>query len=470
MKGQLLIQVLIFAAIATLVLTGIASFVSVSIQAGRITAQRELAIEVAEAGIDYYRWHLAHNQNDYQDGTGGAGPYVHDFLDKDGNIIGQYSLDITPPPTGSTLVTITSTGKISANPNLPRKIQTRLAIPSIAKYAVVANAAMRFGAGTEVFGPIHSNGGIRFDGLAHNLVTSSVSSYDDPDHTGANEFGVHTHLSPVDPLPPAQVPSRPTVFEAGRQFPVPSVDFAGLTADLAVMKTNAQASGRYFAPSGALGYRILLKTNDTFDLYRVNTLIAPPGGCNSDGSSGWGTWSIGTSVGSETFLTNYANPPNGIIFVEDNLWVEGQINTARLTIASAKFPDNPSTRTSITVNNNLLYTNYDGSDVTGLIAQNNFNVGLKSLDTLRIDAAFIAQNGRAGRYYYGSSCGTGYTRNTLTLLGMIATNQRYGFAYTDGTGYQIRNINYDGNLLYAPPPNFPRTSDQYTTISWEELK
>ncbi|OGF94163.1 hypothetical protein A2Y47_00450 [Candidatus Giovannonibacteria bacterium RIFCSPLOWO2_12_43_8] len=152
------------------------------------------------------------------------------------------------------------------------------------------------------------------------------------------------------------------------------------------------------------------------------------------------------------------------------MWVEGQIDGARLTISSAKFPDNSSTRTSIAVNNNILYTNYDGSDVIGLIAQNNFNVGLKSLDTLRIDAALIAQNGRVGRHYYGSSCGTGYVGSTITLLGMIATNQRYGFAYTDGTGYQTRNINYDGNLLYAPPPSFPRTSDQYTTISWEELK
>ena len=469
MRGQLLIQVLVFAAIAILVLVGIASFVSVSIQAGRITVQRELAIEIAEAGIDYYRWHLAHSPNDYQDGTGSAGPYVHNLLDKNGNIVGQYILDIIPPPVGSTLVTITSTGKISANPNLQRKIQTKLAIPSIAKYAVIANAAMRFGAGTEVFGPIHSNGGIRFDGLAHNLVTSSVSSYDDPDHTGGNEFGVHTHVSPTDPLPPAQVPSRPDVFEAGRQFPVPAVDFAGLTADLAQMKADAQTNGKYFAGSGGLGYRIVLKTNDTFDLYRVNSLVSPPSGCSSS-QSGWGTWSINTTGGAQTFLANHQFPANGIIFAEDHLWVEGQIDGARLTISSAKFPDNSSTRTSIAVNNNILYTNYDGSDVIGLIAQNNFNVGLKSLDTLRIDAALIAQNGRVGRHYYGSSCGTGYVRSTITLLGMIATNQRYGFAYTDGTGYQTRNINYDGNLLYAPPPSFPRTSDQYTTISWEELK
>ncbi len=53
---------------------------------------------------------------------------------------------------------------------------------------------------------------------------------------------------------------------------------------------------------------------------------------------------------------------------------------------------------------------------------------------------------------------------------MIASNKRYGFSYTDGTGYDIRNIIYDANMLYAPPPSFPLTTDQYSIISWEEVK
>ena len=38
---------------------------------------------------------------------------------------------------------------------------------------------------------------------------------------------------------------------------------------------------------------------------------------------------------------------------------------------------------------------------------------------------------------------------------------QYGFAYTGGTGYQIRNLNYDANLLYSPPPYFPLSGSQY---------
>jgi len=470
LKSQILVSVLIFGALAVFVIGALVNWVNISLWAARQTINRETAFQIAEAGIEYYRWHLAHAPQDFYDGTGTSSEaYVHDFYDKNGNIIGQFALSITPPIVGSTLVTIRSRGTVIADPGLSRTIEAKMAIPSLAKYAVVANDNMRFGSGTEVFGPIQSNGGIRFDGLAHNVVASAKATYDDPDHSGPNEFGVHTHVSPVDPLPPNPVPARPDVFEAGRQFPVPAVDFAGLTADLAQIKADAQASGLYFANSGVLGYHLLLKPDSTFDLYRVNTLYPAPGGCNNYLSqSGWGTWSIGS--GGESFIQSYSFPANGLVFVEDNVWVDGQISNARLTIASARFPDNPNTRTSITVNQDLLYTNYDGYDTLALIAQNNINVGLVSENDLRIDAALIAQNGRAGRYYYRSSCSPYHIRQTITLYGMIASNQRYGFAYTDGTGYQNRNIIYDANLLYGRPPSFPLTSDQYTTISWKEVK
>ncbi|MEK7118047.1 MAG: hypothetical protein AAB869_00365 [Patescibacteria group bacterium] len=471
-SGSIIIQVITFAAVSILILSGLVGWGAMSVRVALHSEAREQAIQIAEAGIDYYRWHLAHAPSDFEDGTATSGPYVHDYMDKNGVKVGTFTLTITPPLFGSTLVTIRSTGKVLRDESVARTIEARLAKPSLAKYSVAANATMRFGSGTEIFGPVHSNGGIRFDALAHNIVSSAVAQYNDPDFDDCNNnvsFGVHTCLNPKDPSPPAAVPSRPDVFQVGRQFPVPALDFAGLTSDLAQMKTDAQTGGRYYAPSGGLGYLIVLSTNDTFDIFRVNTLVAR-GSCRIVNQPGWGTWSIGTTGSSKTLIEDDASfPLNGIIFVEDHLWVEGRINTARLTIAAAKFPDNPATRRSITVNNDLIYTNYNGQDVIALIAQNNFNVGLRSLTTLRIDAALIAQNGRAGRYYYGSSCSPYHLRSTLTLYGMIGTAQRYGFAYTDGTGYAIRNITYDANLLYGPPPSFPLTTDQYQTISWDEL-
>lgn len=471
--GQALVQTLVFTGVGVAVLTGIVQWTFIMLKAGRAAEQRQLAVQIAEAGIEYYRWHLAHAPLDFQDGTGAAGPYVHEYKNASGDVIGRYSLEITPPPTGSTIVTIKSTGRIDAATNIKEIVEVRMGKPSLAKYSVVANDEMNFGSGTEVFGPIHSNGGIHFDGLAHNIVTSAQVVYNDPDHSGGDEHGVHTHVSPTDPLPPAAIPARTDVFEAGRSVGVPAVDFAGLSANLAQMKTDAQASGRYFAASGALGYRIVLKTNDTFDVYIVNSLVPVPNGCTSVlGQQDWGTWSINT----QTFSQNYALPANGLIFLEDNVWVEGQIDTARVTVAAARFPDNPAQRMNITFNEDLLYTYYDGQDVIALVAQGNVNAGLVSADDLRVDAALIAQNGRIGRYYYRpptggqNRCSPYHVRQVITLYGMLGTNDRYGFAYSDGTGYQIRNIIYDGNLLYSPPPSFPLAADQYQTITWKRKR
>jgi hypothetical protein len=451
--------------VAMTVMTGYASWSILTIRATRQALYREQALMLAEAGVEYYRWHLAHSPDDFQDGAGAAGPYTHGYHDRYGNLVGTFTLDIAPPGIGSTIVTVKSTGTPAVTPRTDRSVEVKLGKPSWAKFAVVADSVMRFGEGTEIYGPVHSNDGIRFDGLAHNLTSSSKDKYDDPDHGGDDEFGVHTHLAPVDPLPPSAVPARTDVFEAGRAFPVPSVDFTGISADLAQMKSDAQDDGRYFGSSGSLGYEIVFKTDDTFDLYRVTSLVNPPSGC-SDGQDYWGTW----SVNNRTFLNNYGNPANGIVFLEDNTWVRGQISTARVTVAVAKFPESPSTYRHITVNQDLLYTNYDGSDALALIAQGNINAGMVSEDDLRIDAAVLAQNGRVGRHYYGSSCNPYNHRDAITLYGMIGTNERYGFAYTDDTGYDIRELIYDGHFLYAPPPAFPPTADAYQIISWKEVR
>jgi hypothetical protein len=471
-KGIVLTGTLIFSMIAISIIIALTSWFAIVFKSSADLLYKEQAFHIAESGIEYYRWHLAHDPDDFFDGTGAAaGEYIHDFTDTSSTTIGRFSLKITPPNVFSNFVIVESTGFVLEKPELKKTIRVKFAKPSFAKFAFVADANLRFGTGTEVFGPIHSNGGIRFDGIAHNLITSARATYDDPDHDGAEEFGVHTHSLTVDPLPPAEVPVRTDIFKAGRQFPVPAVDFSGLTNDLSELKDLAVADGKYFNESGALGYKIVLKENDTFDLYKVTSLAnVPSSSCqNSSGQDGWGTWSIATDL----FQQNYSLPNNGVIFAEDNVWVEGKINGARVTIAAGKFPDLSSTRKSIIVNNDLFYTNYDGSDSIALIAQKDITTGLVSDTDLRIDAALIAQNGRIGRFYYGSACSPNQNKNSITLYGMLASKNRYGFAYTSGgvhsSGYTNRIINYDANLLYNPPPHFPLTSDNYEMISWEEV-
>ncbi|MGC9968838.1 MAG: hypothetical protein ABSC29_03890 [Minisyncoccia bacterium] len=465
-KGQIAVELLFLSAVVVAMIAGFVSLAASLLQVSVRNQNKLQAFTIAEAGVEYYRWHLAHASQDFTDGTGHAGPYVHAYYDKDGVEIGQFSLDITPPPPGSTIVMITSTGSVLADASVKKIIQVRMGIPSFAKYAWVLNDFVAFGTAAQVYGAINSNAGIHFDGVAHNLVASALATTTDPD-TSSTEWAVFTHAGADDPHPPTPVNSRPDVFMAGRTTGVPAIDFAGITQDLATIKNRAQASGTYFASSSVFGYDLVLATT-SFTVYKVTALMAPPANCtNTQNQPGWGLWTIQTE--SSTAYATGTIPQNGNMFFEDNVWVKGHVNGARVTIASGRFPDNPTTRSSIIVNNSLTYASQNGSDTIALIAQNNINVGYASDNNLTIDAALIAQNGWIGRYYYGSACGSSYTRNQLTTLGIMGTNLRSAFYY-GSSGYDSRTYNYDVNLLYAPPPSFPLTTDQYSLISWQELQ
>lgn len=409
--------------------------------------------------------------------TPGNGPFIHEYRDFNGTLIGEYSLTITPPAIGSTITTISSTGSLINDPDRKRTIIARFGVPSFSQYAVVAEEIMRFGEGTETFGRIHSNNGIRYDGVAHGLVTSSCPTYDDPDHAGANEPCVHTHQ-----------PDPSLVFLGGRDYPVAPVNFDGITGDLRTLKDSGQdPNGVYLGPgpSGSQGYHIVFKTNGTMDLYIVNTQDS----CLYKPGSTWYSYANIFSIKTQSSFTykgssslNVSLPSNGVIFVEDDVWVDGQINGSKITVVAAQEPL-ASGSASIIINNDLKYSSYDGTDVIGLIAQTDISAGFYSEDDLQIDAALIAQHGRVGRYYYRdydlapsrynpSNCGgnlpNGYIQRTsLTLRGSIATHNRYGFAYTDGTGYINRNIIFDDHLIFGPPPSFP-TTGEYTMINWQE--
>ncbi len=318
-RGQLSLQVLILGAVAVILISGFVLWADTYVTNVSRSTDKSQAFTIAEAGIEYYRWHLAHAPQDFTDGNAtSTGPYVHVFRDKDSARLGQFELSITPPASGTTIITVQSTGKVDSDPTITKVIKVKMGLPSLARYSVAANADIRFGEGTQVYGQLHSNGGIRFDGIAYNLVTSARTNYDDPDHSGANEFGVHTHISPVDPLPPANVPVRSDVFKAGRQFPTPAVDFYGITYDLANLKTLASSSqGYYRGPSGGKGYEIILKTNDTFDIYRINVVSSGSSSCRNNSTKSdslWGTWTYETKT---LLASNVAFPANGVIFTED---------------------------------------------------------------------------------------------------------------------------------------------------------
>jgi hypothetical protein len=478
--GSFLVYGLIIMTFVSILLTGVITFVATHISVSIQTVARDQAFQVAESGVNWYRWYLAHMtdgrtaqqiQAFWAGGTalGVTDPYEVEYRDDSGPI-GKYRITVTPPEDGSTIVSVLAEGWTYKSPATIRSIRVRFRRPSWSEYSALANDAMRFGQGTEVFGKVHSNLGIRFDGVAHNVVSSSLAAYDDPDHAGNNELGVHTHVN----APPASgvndtfraseaatvtpVPSRTDVFAAGRSFPVPSVDFNGVLADLNLMKSEAQAGhGQYLGTLANARRKIILKTNGTFDVCTVSGYSA----ANKEPTSYARTTGNGTCAAcSGNCATNYPIVDNGVIFSEANTWVEGQINDKRATVVAANMTT--ASAYSLYITHNILYTNTDGRDILGLIGQGDVEVTGGSDNVLRIDGALLAQQGRVGHAYYGDH------KNTITVNGAIGTNQRYGFAWTDGTGYATRNLYFDNNLLYYPPPYFP-TGTQYLMDLWEEL-
>ncbi|MFO7807567.1 MAG: hypothetical protein R6V40_04080, partial [Candidatus Moraniibacteriota bacterium] len=373
----------------------------------------------------------------------------------------------------STIVNVASSGWTKKHPKIKRKVQVRFRRPSWSEYSVAANDVMRFGEGTNVHGPIHSNNGIRFDGVANNKVTSSVEEYYDPD-TYSYKPGVWTSQSNED-----------EVFLAGKEYPVPILDFNSVISDLNLIKDEAQAGGLFFGeevyeteeceqarlgPPPPIwgvecnmvekeveGYHFTLRADDKVEVQRVFEYSGD-------------NWREGDSyrIREESDPEVFDLPENGLIYANNNVWVEGQIDTARITITAARL--NSNFDPDIYINNDVLYTNKNGDDIIGLIAENDISVGLFSEDDLKIDGALLAQKGRVGRDYYNYFQGGSYvTRDEITLYGSIATNERYGFAWIDGTGYQTRNIYFDSNLKYYPPPYFP-TGNAYSLDLWQDVK
>jgi len=484
-RGTAIIYGLALVVMIGFLLSGLSVFISALLRSGYHAEAKQESFEVSEAGVFFYRWYLAHKtdgrtaqqiDNFWQTGNpiGVATPYEVEYSDPWGDAIGKYSISVIKPYPGSTKAEVTVQGWTYKYPSMKRTVKVRFRRPSWSEYAVLADDNIRFGAGTTVTGKIHSNKGIRFDGYANNIISSTLGSYDDPDHddVGAEklEFGVHTHVNappgsginnsyrPAE-MPPAVMPTRTNVFASGRRLFASEMVFNGLVSDLGYMRSSAAI--KY--DNTEKGRRIILKSNGTFDMCKVSSYDVIT---NAIGSYRKNSGSNTCSTCSGQCLTNTAIPNNGVIFVANNAWIEGTINNKKVTIVAAELTDEPNytggNKNIFLGINNLLYTNTDGKDIIGLFAQKDVEIIQDSLTNLTIDGALLAKEGRVGRDHYNDH------KNSITVNGSIATKNRYGFAYTDGTGYDTRNLNFDNNLLYYPPPYFP-TGTQYSIDLWEEL-
>lgn len=468
-RGAMVVLVLVFSAVFLATTGALSGYIFVQ---HRLQAEKELrerALQIAEAGIDYYKWFLAHFPGDITDGTGQPGPYVHSYADPEGGTSGTFSLEIDGNVQCgvTTAIDITSTGKTTEDPTFSRVVSARYARPSVAEFAYIVNTNVWAGADRVITGKYHSNGGVRMDGDNLSSVTSSVSTWQctssfgcSPTQTVAGVFGSGTN---------------PTLWS----YPTPQVDFGGITVDLNAIKNYARnQGGLYFGPAGGesnkRGYQFIFKNDSTIDAYRVTNTTEVWGYTTEDG------WQKERNIiANKTFLGNYAIPANcSVIFAEDRLWIEGVI-VGKVTVASADISQ-PNHDTDIILSNNITYLSNDGTNGLTVVAERNILIPLDSPQDMSLHGIFIAQTGRYGRNHYTtsgsndvpSSYDSFVQQGTLTTIGTIVSNGRTGTQWTCGgsfcSGYQNRIDSYDGRLASDPPPFTPYTSSDYTFIEWRE--
>lgn len=443
-RGGILTITIVFIGMLMVMFMALSGVTNTQYRLGALSAQDETAFQIAEAGLNFARWRLAHDPSNLT-------PVTKEVHDQQQGMLGTYALTFTAPQAGSTIVRISSLGHTSNAPTRDVRLEATYGKPSLAKYAFLTNTDVWYK--STISGPVHSNGGIRMDGVSDGSMTSAKETYVCQTFHGCSN----------------QV--KPGIWGTGTnsalwQFPVPSVDYASLTLDLLAMKTAAQSAGTYFGASGGYGYHLVFTSSNTYSLYRVTAKTAPRNSYAAD--TGW--QSVSHDIATQTLLSSGSVPAEGVLYFEDTLWVEGDIRT-RVTVAAGRFPDTPSTNADIIINGNISYGGVrDGTRVLGAVAQGNILIPYSAApNNLQLEGAYVAQHGRFGRRYYSS--GSSNVRTSITRYGMIASNLVPVTAWSSGSvvvsGYQSAFSSYDPALLYGPPPFFP-TSGEYQFLSWSQ--
>lgn len=432
------------------------------------------SLAVAEAGLNQYLWMVAAGSsseaNDFEiPGNTEADLHKQTFTLADA---GTYTIEVTPPDGADSRISVTVTGQASSasGSEVSRTVSAHIGRPHFSEYILLVDEEVSIGGPlTRVWhGKTHSNTGIKIEtSNINDTITCAQSSYN---YSGAWKNGIWSETVPSGDASRALWSS-----------PVPPVDFGTVTSDFVRLSEKAIGDANLpYVGSSYLGWYIKLLDDEEYQVARVTAEYE---------TKGYSGTNYGGYLTTEVLSTARPFPDDGVIYVNDDVWIEGTLVEGRITIASSGQLNGTgqTAATSINVVGDLTYAAYDGTVAIGLIAQNNVKIpmyaprgktGTAGTDLnnpgdldMRVDAAIIAQEGAEYVSRDSSNSPYGPRRRLLTLYGSISSHDTPTRATTSGTAYcgfaQGANT-YDPFLLHNPPPYFP-TIGSYQILDWQEL-
>jgi hypothetical protein len=456
--------------LALLVVAGLSMAKSTTSQAAR-EGRDDIALQAADAGINRYISRLVEDPRYYdhyidpaedpridqwgvvhQPGTAWtagvrwtyAGPPTT-WVSLQDQRFGRaaYSLRVSPPATGSDIVTVQSTAQVSQDTPVPvtRSIQSQIRPTSLADFQMISNATIRYGAGATTTGKIYSAVDVNHQGeaqaqvYAQRYICSTSSSSCSGSSRPSSVFKAATYDSTTAP-------------SFRDKFPTP-IDFNQFTQARLDVKDAAVASGTYFNNGSVNAWLVQFLADGRAKVFPVTSTSEPGRALGTIGCPT--TYNVSGSVAmyfeQSVIVSDGTTKPDSC---NSSTGPRASILNGNVTIA---------TKGNVYVGGNISYA-APGDDVLGLIAANEVVIAEYTPRNLTWRAATLAQ---AGQWRTNRNTSDGL-HDTMTYIGSQTTADG-GYA----SMFNAREYQYDTTLQFRRPYMYPVLEGSWSTFYWREV-
>ncbi len=375
----------------------------------------------------------------------------------------SYDLEITSPQTqgnNTNYLQIVSTGKAhTGGTSADRQvIQVLIRPASVADFQMLSAVTVCYGTDATTNGYVYSLQDVDFGG------TANANVYAEGRVNLSSSCGSGRINSPAQKYDTTTNPGIRSVIKQ-------PVQFGDFQVSLVDIKRASELPGSiYLSNSSAYAWQLTFNSNGTVTYASCKN----PGGRNPqpiqntrptcDGSIANLNTSLNGGAGSGTISV----PTNGAIYADQSVIIGPGSSTCRsalnVTLTNADCVMgrvSVASGADIVVGDDIGYVT-PGTDVLGLMAQNNVWVADWTGNSLNWSAATLAENG------YWSEPRSGVSNNshsgTMTFSGSTAT--ALGGAMSM---FANRSYNYDPHLTFLQPPWFPTLQSAYTILVYRDL-